>query len=1685
MPSGRNSFDNKFVNITNETGIVSIDSINWTWQNYELLGYDESAFELWKYNSSGWILLNDSPIVAQNMFSMEELNPSSDYGILYANLTECAVLNSPGVYRMEGDMEGAPNDIPGFFNPTTACMVLDTSDVVLDCNGFNITNNGTPNAAGISINSSFGAPYTNVTIANCPSISGYYNGIHVFQGNDTLIANSTIFNNTEGISLDRFEFGNITGVQVYNSSIGVALERISNLEMSHLRLWNNSLQGIGFLYTTFENVLMHNITAWNNDRAILLASELGSAPVPSNTNITYSELRNNNYGLYAEGNSQTRMGKVRLRHSTLHVNNYSIYGRLVHEGFFTTDNFMYLTNVTSHSNHIAGAVFNLSNIISDGFYSYNNTLDMRIANLDDPAFGYGSFDLNMTDLNILPDSGDYQNYTNLTINDTVERGDMYTIDWTSNSSALPPSRKSFAQKFINISHENGSIEIDRTVWHWNDSESAGLPEAQFELWKFNATGWVMLNNTPDSFGNSLSLYDFNPLSDYGIMYFNFTDCMVIENPGNYVVQDDLSGAPSNIGGYFIPDDACIVISSSDVTLDCDGYNITNNGTGNAAGIAINGSAFGPIVYDNISVTNCPSISGYDYGLYLNYANDTVLKNLSVHNNTRGMYTYGPFWDEYNVDFNDSEIFNCTDGIRVGAGAGLEFHNLLMWNNTGYSILLSELYSDILLDNITVWDSNVAVKLDSGMPIPGPVSIIDSEFFGNTYGVDTGFISNPPSPVGPVYLNGSLIHNNQYSLELNDTLLFSITDSEVHSSAAGIYATHTNIVSSGLTLYNNSEDLLFGNTVPSFSPPSNYTLNMSKTAFLAPDGSSNFTNLSVNDSIDIGEVILFNHSNVPAAAPGNYSIIGNKMVNITNLSGAASIDSLVWHWLDSEIGDYEETLFRIVTYHGAWEEVANQVLDTAANMITVTCLDDFSPFGPMSYNTTNLSITKLNMTDLNPSPGGLVQFNITVNNTGNVTLNPVEVVDVLPNGLTYSNADPAPSTVSGQTITWNNIGSLGPNAAAIIFVNATADSWVANASSPITELSNYVNATGTPPLGVNTTSEEEGNATVFLANLSIEKTDITSVTATPGGLVEFEINVSNSGYVNLTAINVTDTLPAGFTFVSASPVEDSSPGMQVIWNDIGHIDAGSYRILYVNATIDSITTPGTYTNTADAEASPENGDNVTGSGSGPIHVNSSSLLITKTPSDLNPIVGDRVLYTVVITNDGDVNVSNISVSDTLPANVNFVDASPVPDIIAGNILNWTDLTNLSPGDSVTLLYNVTAAAGGAAQNNVYAEGSVDNGDNATESMSSTITISTPTPPPSYRRDAERGSVSWRTECPGDILVVEVSAGEPIENAEVKLVRVDSEFGIVGEENTDSDGEATFEIDDEGEYRIYVSAGGYSFRDPYSLSFSLCAECISDDDCLDLEMCSDGSCEPVTGECGYAEDHEWIEYECCADAECPEGFSCSDHECIETVEPPPVDEDECSDDSDCPATEYCSGGDCIPVPEGTCGYIEDHEWVDYECCSDEDCEEGYVCEENECVRPEDFRIDTDDVGFIGEDHVVIVYRDGEPFAGGRVRIETPDGQVFDREADEDGIVVLPLEAEGSYELTLLLDDVIVDQADVSSRIIDGDGRDGGLFALLDDIANVAPFILLILGIVILLFLLYRRRKKLPFVSVGKKK
>jgi len=148
-----------------------------------IVSHETSIGEVWKACVTPNNGEADGTEKCSNLLTIAAINP---------NINECVLLNSSGTYTLAENLEGADNSVTGVSGINIACMVISSDNVILDCNGYNITNNGTALAAAILIN----ATSTNVTVRNCPSVSGYKHGIYGHQSAGSTISNNTVHGNT-------------------------------------------------------------------------------------------------------------------------------------------------------------------------------------------------------------------------------------------------------------------------------------------------------------------------------------------------------------------------------------------------------------------------------------------------------------------------------------------------------------------------------------------------------------------------------------------------------------------------------------------------------------------------------------------------------------------------------------------------------------------------------------------------------------------------------------------------------------------------------------------------------------------------------------------------------------------------------------------------------------------------------------------------------------------------------------------------------------------------------------------------------------------------------------------------------------------------------------------------------------------------------------------------------------------------------------------------------------------------------------------------------------------------------------------------------------------------------------------------------------------------------------------------
>lgn len=215
-----------------------------------------------------------------------------------------------------------------------------------------------------------------------------------------------------------------------------------------------------------------------------------------------------------------------------------------------------------------------------------------------------------------------------------------------------------------------------------------------------------------------------------------------------------------------------------------------------------------------------------------------------------------------------------------------------------------------------------------------------------------------------------------------------------------------------------------------------------------------------------------------------------------------------------------------------------------------------------------------------------------------------------------------------------------------------------------------------------------------SDLKIEK----EVISVSGNQATFKITASNIGNTNDTNVRVTDLLPNGYQFVSATATVGTYNSTTGIWN-IGNLAFGATQTLTVIATINS---SGNFVNVATISGT--NTDTNPTNNTDQAIAQTSTLTLTKVARQTTYYnLGDVILYDLVLTNSGHATISNITITDTnadagsvtpssilqlVPRQSVTITAShtiTASDITAGNVSNQAVANGQNTlGDPVTVL-----------------------------------------------------------------------------------------------------------------------------------------------------------------------------------------------------------------------------------------------------------------------------------------------------------------------------------------------------------------------------------------------------------------
>ncbi|HEX8173314.1 MAG TPA: IPTL-CTERM sorting domain-containing protein [Thermoanaerobaculia bacterium] len=535
------------------------------------------------------------------------------------------------------------------------------------------------------------------------------------------------------------------------------------------------------------------------------------------------------------------------------------------------------------------------------------------------------------------------------------------------------------------------------------------------------------------------------------------------------------------------------------------------------------------------------------------------------------------------------------------------------------------------------DVTYSILVSNAGPDAATIELTDVTPAGTTFAtlVQSGAICSTPAPnsAGTVQCTFALGVNQSSTFTLTlhtDPSITSVTNTADARVLDVFDRDTTNNTSTATTPLSAVSDLGVAKSGPATATPGT---NLSYTVTVTNNGPSTATSVSLTDAIPTGTTFVSATQNSGPA----FDCSG---------SGASGIVCTIASLVPSSPATF--------TFVFAVDPAATGMVSNTAAIDSATVPD------PNSNNDSSTSVVALvpaadvGVTKSGPAttaPGGNVTYTVVVNNVGPSTATGVSLSDTLPPGTTPVSA----TQDSGPLFTCTNtpaavsctIASLAPSSPATFTLVFAVD---AASTGTLTNT-----AIVSSPIDTNGNNNTSSTTAALVASADLTAAKNGSTTATPGSTAVYTITVENNGPSTATNVTVTDTLPAGTTFLFGA--QNFGPFFNCSYPDVGStgtitcttasFEPASPAMFTFNVRIDPSAT-GTLTNTAritSTTTADPNPDNNTGSKVTTLTASADVGVVKNGPATATP--GTDITYTVTASNSGPSTATNVVLTDILP------------------------------------------------------------------------------------------------------------------------------------------------------------------------------------------------------------------------------------------------------------------------------------------------------------------------------------------------------------------------------------------------------------------------------------------------------
>ncbi|MEG1147268.1 MAG: DUF3794 domain-containing protein [Niameybacter sp.] len=452
-----------------------------------------------------------------------------------------------------------------------------------------------------------------------------------------------------------------------------------------------------------------------------------------------------------------------------------------------------------------------------------------------------------------------------------------------------------------------------------------------------------------------------------------------------------------------------------------------------------------------------------------------------------------------------------------------------------------------------------------------------------------------------------------------------------------------------------------NTVPLVAgQPVNYTIHV------ANQGPSDAQNVTLTDAIP------------PVVNNPQYSVDGGTTwlpwtgsLALGTMLANTNKDILIRGTLDSQATGTLATTSEVSTTTQD-PNLSNNIATTSASITTLA----------------DLSLTKVGT----PNPvtvGGQVAYTVTMSNAGPSDAVDVVLTDVIPASID----NPQYSTDGGTTWQpWTGVlavGTLKAKSSQIVkirgAVNDKAGATVVN-TGKLTSQTPDANPQNSVATATNLVNNVQVIKTANVAGVSV------------GDTITYTLEVMNKGGVTAEQVVVTDVLPEEVSYVGNLTVNGAAVSGNIQTGLlVGNIVAGATTTITFDVEVVAIPADKQIGNTAVANyvyrANPTAAP-ISGKATSPVNevkVYAPSMAVTKTSSPTNVAVGEPLVYTMKVTNTGDIALDNVVVTDELPTSFQVQQIQVGGVTVTGDIRTGINIGTLAIGQTVVVTITVIIQA----------------------------------------------------------------------------------------------------------------------------------------------------------------------------------------------------------------------------------------------------------------------------------------------------------------------------------------------------------------------------------------------------------